>query len=194
VRHRAQALLLVALGQTVAAVARLFETAGHRVRAWRERFLVEGRLGLVDRSRRGCPPKLSETERAFLAQALERGPQLYGLPVTVWSIRDLQALVQRERGIAVSVDTLHRAVQALGYRYRRPRHDLSHRQDAEAVAAAKRVLDWLQKKPTCSRTTRCCRTPSGLCGRVRGPHASLSGTGLATQGAPLSSINDLDPR
>jgi transposase len=146
VRHRAHALLLLGEGQTVAAVARLFATAGHRVRAWRERFLAEGRLGLMDRSRRGRPPKLSETDRAFLAQALEQGPQPYGLPVTVWSIRDLQALVQRERGMAVSVDTLHRAVQALGYRYRRPRHDLRHRQDAEAVAAAKRVLDWLQKK------------------------------------------------
>jgi hypothetical protein len=41
---------------------------------------------------------------------------------------------------------VHRAVQAMGYRYRRPRHDLTHRQNAEAVAAAKQVLDWLQKK------------------------------------------------
>jgi transposase len=173
VRHRAHALLLVAQGQTVAAVARLFGTAGHRVRAWGGRFVVEGRAGLVDRSRRGRPPKLSEDDRAFLAQALEQGPQPSGVPVPVWSIRDLHALVQRERGITLRVDTLHRAVQALGYRSRRPRHDLRHRQDADAVAAAKRVLDWLQKKaylqaddPSCRRTTRCCRTPSGLPGRV----------------------------
>lgn len=146
VRHRAHALLLVAEGETVAAVARTFATAGHRVRAWRMRFLAEGRAGLVDWSRRGRPPKLGEADRAFLQQALDQGPQSYKLPVTVWSLRDLQALVQRERGIAVSVYTMHRVVLSLGYRYRRPRHDLRHRQDAEAVAAAKRVLDWLQKK------------------------------------------------
>jgi transposase len=105
----AHALLLVADGQTVA-VARLFGTAGHRVRTWRERFVLQGRAGLVDRSRRGRPPKLGEQHLVFLRQALEQGPQPYGLPVTVWSIRDLQALVQRERGIMVSVDTLHRAV------------------------------------------------------------------------------------
>jgi hypothetical protein len=35
-------------------------------------------------------------------------------------------------------------VHALGYR--RPRHDLTHRQDGAAVAAAKQVLAWLQKK------------------------------------------------
>jgi hypothetical protein len=33
----------------------------------------------------------------------------------------------------------------MGYRYRRPRHDLKHRQDAEAVAAAERVLNWLKR-------------------------------------------------
>ena len=34
--------------------------------------------------------------------------------------------------------TIHRAVQRLGYRYRRPRHYLRHRQDLEAVAATDR--------------------------------------------------------
>ena len=43
VRHRAHALPVLGEGQTVAAVARLFATAGHRVRAWRERFDAEGR-------------------------------------------------------------------------------------------------------------------------------------------------------
>lgn len=146
VRHRAHGLLLVAQGQSVSAVARLFATAGHCVRTWRERFLVEGRDGLLDRPRRGRPPKLGGDDVDFLRQALEHSPQDYGLLVTVWSIRELQALVRRERGVEMSVYTLHRVVHALGYRYRRPRHDLRHRQDAEAVAAAQRVLDWLQKK------------------------------------------------
>jgi Winged helix-turn helix len=78
--------------------------------------------------------------------ALEQGPQAYGLPLTLWTLRDLHALLLRERGITVSVCTLHRVVHTLGYRYRRPRHDLRHPQDAEAVAAAKQVLDWLEKK------------------------------------------------
>ena len=46
----------------------------------------------------------------------------------------------------VCTATVHRQVQRLGYRYRRPRHDLRHRQDAEAVAAAKHVLAELQKR------------------------------------------------
>src|SRR5947209_7472626 len=65
----------------------------------------------------------STPDRALFAEALGRRPQAYGLSVTIWSIRALQALLQRERGVRVSVYTVHRAVQALGYRHRRPRHD-----------------------------------------------------------------------
>jgi hypothetical protein len=95
----------------------------------------------------------------FVEAVLEQGPQAYGLPMMTRTLRDLPALPLRERNLRVSVGTLHRVVHALGSRYRRPRHDLRHRQDAQAVAAAKRVPEWLPKKPTGVRTTYCCRTP-----------------------------------
>ena len=81
----------------------------------------------------------------MLAAARDRGPHAAGLPVTIGSSRDLHALLQGEHGVSVSVETVQRAVQALGSRSRRPRQDLTPRQDAEAVAAAKQVLDGLQK-------------------------------------------------
>jgi putative transposase len=146
VRRRAHALLLLTEGHSVVAVARFFETAPHRVRAWRSRFLASGRQGLADEPRSGRPPKLDATALAFLEEALETGPQVYGLPVTIWSIRDLRAVLAHRLGVRVCATTVHRAVQRLGYRYRRPRHDLTHRQDHEAVAATTEVLVWLRKK------------------------------------------------
>jgi transposase len=150
VRRRAHALLVLAEGDAVAAVARLFATAPNRVRAWRSRFLAKGRQGLVDEPRTGRPPKLDAAALAFLEEALEAGPQAYGLPVTVWSIRDLRAVLAARLGLRVCTATVHRAVQRLGYRYRRPRHDLRHRQNQEAVAAAADVLAWLRKKAVTS--------------------------------------------
>jgi transposase len=146
VRRRAQAVLLVVEGHSVHRVAALFHTADHGVRTWRDRFMSEGRAGLLDRPRRGRPPKLGAVEQAFLEEVLARDPADYGFPVTVWSIRDLHALLKRERGLDVSVYTLHRVLHAMGYRSRRPRHDLTHRQDAEAVASTKQVLEWRRKK------------------------------------------------
>ncbi|HEV8191465.1 MAG TPA: helix-turn-helix domain-containing protein, partial [Ktedonobacterales bacterium] len=146
VRRRAHGVLLVEQGHTLAEVARFFGTAPPRVRAWLDRFVAQGRAGLADQARGGRPPKLDEAALAFLSAALDRGPQAYGFPVTIWTLCDLQTLLLRERGVQVSVATLYRVVHTLGYRSRRPRHDLTHRQNADAVAGAKRLLEWLQKK------------------------------------------------
>jgi transposase len=146
VRRRAHALLLVSEGCPLSHIARLFQTAPHRVRAWRARFLARGRAGLVDAPRRGRPPKLNPTALGFLEEALGRSPQDYGLLSMVWTVRDLAALLASHHGVAVAPATVHRALLAQGYRHRRPRHDLRHRQDLQAVAAARHVLGWLKKR------------------------------------------------
>jgi putative transposase len=129
VRRRAHGALLVEQGQRLALLARFFGTAPHRVRAWQERFLTAGRAGLADQARGGRPPKLDEAARAFVSEALDRGPQAYGFPVTVWTLDELQTLLVREREVQVSRATLYRVVHTLGYRYRRPRPN-SPRSDA----------------------------------------------------------------
>lgn len=146
VRRRADALLRLADGASASAVARILRTGTTRIAAWRARFLAEGRDGLVDRPRPGRPPKLGPPERDLLVTALEDGPRAYGRPCDVWGLADLAALLAERRGVEVSIATVRRALLEEGYRYRRPRHDLTHRQDAEAVAQTAAVLEWLQGK------------------------------------------------
>lgn len=145
VRHRADGLVLIARGLSVTKAAQVFGCARNSLRSWGQRFLAEGRDGLADRGRRGCPPKLDAAARALLETALTGSPLDDGYPVTIWTVADLTDLLAR-RGWSVSVATVYRALEAMGYRYRRPRHDLTHRQDAAAVAAAKHVLAELQKR------------------------------------------------
>ena len=145
VRHRADALLLLAHGRSVEAAAHDMGCCTKRIRVWRRRFLAEGRQGLADRPRQGRPPKLDAQARAELAAALVASPLDYGYPVTTWTVADLADLLG-QRGWTVSRATVSRTLAAMGYRYRRPRHDLTHRQDAEAVTAAKHVLRELQKR------------------------------------------------
>lgn len=157
VRRRADALVRVAEGQSLAAAARAVRTGPNRIRAWRGRFLADGRDGLADRPRSGRPPKLGEADRAFLREAADAGPRAYDQPFDVWGLADLAALLAARRDVAVSAWTVRRALFADGYRYRRPRHDLAHRQNAEAVAQTQAVLAWLQGKA--GRTP----PPSGSC-------------------------------
>ena len=145
VRHRADALVLVADGLTLTATAQLLHTSPCRIRAWRDRFLAEGRDGLADRPRQGRPSKLDEAADRTLAELLTRSPLDEGYPVTTWIVADLTDALGR-RGWPMSPATVHRALHRLGYRYRRPKHDLAHRRDPEAVAAARHALAELQKR------------------------------------------------
>jgi transposase len=145
VRHRADGLLLIARGLSITTAARVFGCARNSLRTWGQRFLAEGRDGLADRGRRGCPPKLDAAARDLLETALTASPLDYDYPVTIWTVVDLTDLLDRQ-GWPVSTATVSRALHAMGYRYRRPRHDLTHRQDAAAVASAKHVLAELQKR------------------------------------------------
>ena len=145
VRHRADALLLLAHGRSVEETAQAMGCCTKRLRVWRRRFLAEGRGGLADRPRCGRPALLDGAALAVVETALAASPLDYGYPVTTWTVADLTDLLAR-RGWVVSRATVSRALQRSGYRYRRPRHDLTHRQDREAVAAAQHVLRELHKR------------------------------------------------
>lgn len=145
VRHRAHVLLAAQGAASHAAAARATGVSVRSLQRWRARFLAEGRDGLADRPRGGRPSKLPPAARALLTEALETEPGAYGYPVATWTIADLTDLL-RQRGWVVAPGTVNRVVHALGYVHRRPRHDLRHRQDVEAVASAQRVLADLQKR------------------------------------------------
>ena len=145
VRHRADALLLVANGLSFGQAAAQLDACPKSLRRWAERFLAEGQVGLADRPRLGRPPKLDAAACDLLETALAASPLDYNYPVTIWTVADLHDLLVRH-DYQVSPATVYRTLDRLGYRYRRPRHDLTHRQDADAVTSAKHVLAELQKR------------------------------------------------
>lgn len=145
VRHRAHALLDLVDSLSKRATAERMGVSVKSLGRWRARFLAEGGAGLHDRPRAGRPPKLPAAARAVLDTALEADPMAYGYAVATWTIADLTDLLARH-GWVVSALTVNRTVHALGFEHRRPRHDLRHRQDAEAVASAKHTLAVLQKR------------------------------------------------
>lgn len=144
-RHRADGLLLVANGLSWTDAARRFGCAPNSLRNWAHQLIANERDGLVDRPRIGRPPKLDQAAHDLLETALAASPLDYGYPVTTWTVADLTDLLDC-KGWPVSRATVYRTLLTLGYRYRRPRHDLTHRQDPDAVASARHVLQTLQKR------------------------------------------------
>src|SRR5688500_18521062 len=77
---RVSALLGIARGEPVDAVAAGVSVSPSAVYAWLKAFLVEGVGGLRVQWRGGRPPKLTPTQRARLAQVIEAGPAAAGFP------------------------------------------------------------------------------------------------------------------
>lgn len=146
VRHRAHLLLAVIHSPSMAAAGRMSGTSPTALGAWRDRFLAEGRDGLVDRPRRGRPRRCDAAADQLLDEALAASPMDYGYPVALWGLVDLADLLARRQAIQIGTEALSRHLKQLGYCYRRPRHELRERQDEDAIASARHTLEKLQKR------------------------------------------------
>lgn len=150
VRHRAHVLVAVLASPTKIAVAQRLAVSVKQIGRWRQRYLAEGAAGLRDRDRPGRPVKLDADAQRLLTTVIEQSPMDHGYPVTTWTIADLTDRLAR-KGWPVANTTVFRMLHRLGYRHRRPRHALRHRQDTEAVASATHTLAVLQKKGRITR-------------------------------------------
>lgn len=103
VRHRADGLLLIAGGISFTKAARCVGCSRTSLRTWSQRFLAEGRAGLIDRRRTGRPRKLNAAARELLETALAVAPLDYDDPVATWTVADLTDLLARRGGRFLTV-------------------------------------------------------------------------------------------
>ena len=109
------------------------------LRDWVVRFNEQGSEGLINKTAPGAPGKLRKKHKAFLARLVEEGPipAIHG--VVRWRACDLIMRLHEEFGLAVSDDTVYRALKGLGFSHvsARPK---AYKQDAEAVEAFKKTF------------------------------------------------------
>ena len=65
----------------------------------------------------------------------------------MWTQARLRSYLAQETGIELSRSVFQDLMQRLGYRYRRPKRDLGHEQDADLREQVKDALDELKKEP-----------------------------------------------
>ena len=126
--QRAQAVLRVAEGYTVAEAAHLAGVDRASVYRWTQRYLAaRSPQDLADAPRSGRPriaPVLTE-ER--LAQILARDPRQEGYQATSWTVPLLATHLRQHYECALSTDTLRRRLHEYEYRWKRPRYVFQER-------------------------------------------------------------------
>ena len=122
--RRLLALASIYDGKRRSDAARLGGVGLQIVRDWVLRFNAEGPDGLFDRKAPGPRRKLTDEQRAALAEIVEAGPipAIHG--VVRWRRRDLAQWLCDEFGVSLDETTVGRELRRMGYAKlsARPRH------------------------------------------------------------------------
>ena len=145
VRQRAIAIGLLHLGQSPEQVAQAVMVTSNTVYAWHKRWREQGVAGLRDGHRTGRPTKADETYVKALGRVLELDPRTLGLPFTIWTLNRLRLYLAEQTDILLSYTRFRALMSREGYRWKTPKHDLSHLQDRPAQETAEQVMEWLKK-------------------------------------------------
>ena len=145
VRQRAIAIRLLHLGQHPEQVAQGVMVTSNTIYAWHKRWRKQGIAGLRDGHRSGRPAKADEAYLKELDRLLKLDPRTLDLPFTIWTINRLRLYLAEQTGILLSYTRFRALLSREGYRWKEPKHDLSHLQDRPAQETMAQVMDWLKK-------------------------------------------------
>lgn len=146
-RRRATAVRMLHLGKKPGEVAELLLVSEATIYNWHARWRNGGIEALANQPKSGRPLSATEAYRERLHEVMEQEPSASGYAFTVWTTARLQEHMAQETGIEMCNETLRQVLSDEGYVYRRPKHDLTPLQDAQARARAEEVLEMLKKRP-----------------------------------------------
>jgi transposase len=121
--RRLQAVLLVAQGWTVRAVADLTGARPWAIYSWLRRYRRTHRPdSLADAARSGRPPIAPRLTDARIVREFRRDPFRLGYNTTGWTVALLARHLSRKYDCPISARTLRRRLRRLGLRWKRPRY------------------------------------------------------------------------
>lgn len=128
VYRRAQALLLVTEGYTLAQAAHVTGLSRPTVHFWLERYVRARRVeALRDEPRRGRPPVATCITAEQILLELGSPPSDWGYSTHTWTVALLANHLERRYGCPINPHTLRRRMRAMGLRWKRPRYVYSEK-------------------------------------------------------------------
>ena len=146
VRQRCMVIRLLHLGHKPEQIAEMQAVSKPTIYGWYTRWRSEGVKGLANKAKSGRPLKADDAYTTALQEVIEKEPSELGYDFAIWTIDRLRAHLEKETGISLSESRFRALLRRKGYRYRRPKYDLSHLQDKDAKAKASDLLEELKKR------------------------------------------------
>jgi transposase len=146
VRQRATVIRLLHLGHKPEAVAEQQMVSVPTIYNWHRLWREQGIAGLANKPKTGRPSKATDEYCRKLEEILEKEPSEFGYRFAIWTSDRLRAHLEKETGILLSESRFRALLKKKGYRYRRPKYDLSHLRDEKAKKKAEKLLEEMKKR------------------------------------------------
>jgi len=146
VRQRATVIRLLHLGHKPEAVAEQQMVSVPTIYNWHRLWREQGLEGLANKPKTGRPSKATDEYCRKLEEVLDKDPSELGYRFAIWTTDRLRAHLEKKTGILLSESRFRALLKKRGYRYRRPKHDLSHLQDAKAKKKVEKLLEEMKKR------------------------------------------------
>ena len=118
---------------------------------WVKDYIRFGFKGLKIGKSPGRPPKMDDEAKAALEYALDHHPRDLGYSLAVWTLAALQDFLRQEIHVSVHIETVRATIKKMGYRHKRPKLSLKHKQNGKDMRRARRERDAALKKASPSR-------------------------------------------
>lgn len=129
--RRAQALLLLAEGESVEEVAGLLRVSRQTVYNLVTRFIERSALSVTNRLSDGVRAGRPATARSIISkviqEVIETDPRESGYAQTIWTSGLLQRHIESVHSVRVSLRSIQATLGELDLKWKRPRHSLSRR-------------------------------------------------------------------
>jgi transposase len=134
-RERLEMVKGMALGEDLDTIARWSGRSPRTVQYWLRRFRTDGIAALADAPRSGRPADADAPYQAALVAALDTAPRSLGLLFDVWTSARLSAYLAETTGVRICPGWLRVLIGRQRFVAGRPKHTLTHLQDADEIAA-----------------------------------------------------------
>jgi transposase len=134
-------------GESPADIARVLNVAPQTVREWRRYYRAGGRAALASGRATGRPPKLTEKQRARLAELLVNTPAECGFTGRhLWTQQLIADLILREFGVTFHHDHVGIILKSIGFTHQKPARRYIERDEAAIDAWRRQTWQALLKK------------------------------------------------
>ncbi len=135
--HRLHTVLLVAKGMSCPEVSDYLGDPERTIRYWINRYIQDGRQGLIENEHPGRPSRLTIEQMKQIDTVLRSKPEDMGLRGGIWDGKLLSAFIRKEFRVNLGVRQCQRLFRQLGFRLRKPRPMIA-RADSEVQEAFKK--------------------------------------------------------